>query len=95
MIEDPKLNGPAVTVPAADAIAEVATTWRRSGRKPTRKPARPKPTHYKVICVSTYTKDLERLDNAVAELKRRGKTKMTRSELIRLAVANLNIDEVA
>ena len=31
-----------------------------------------KPTHYKVICISLYTKDLERLDALVDELKARG-----------------------
>src|SRR5678815_1600622 len=35
----------------------------------------PRPTHYKVICISMYTRDLEDLDAKVAELKRRGWTK--------------------
>lgn len=95
MIQDPKLNGPAATVAATEPITEVATTWRRSGRRPTKKAARAKPSHYKVVCISTYTKDLELMDSKVAELKRRGKTKMTRSELIRLALAHLDIDKVA
>src|SRR5262249_49283382 len=29
----------------------------------------PRPTHYKVICISMYTRDLEELDAKVAELK--------------------------
>ena len=95
MIQDPKLNGPAATVAASEPITEVATTWRRSGRKPTKKVERARPAHYKVICISTYTKDLELMDSKVAELKRRGRTKMTRSELIRLALAHLDIDKVA
>jgi hypothetical protein len=92
MIEDPQLNGPDAMTSPANENETRTPRWRR--RKPTKK-ATPRPTHYKVICISMYTKDLEQLDGKVAELKRRGKTKMTKSELIRLALANLNIDEVA
>ena len=46
-----------------------------------------RPTHYKVICISMYTRDLEELDAKVAELKRRGWTKANKSQLIRLALA--------
>jgi len=38
------------------------------------KPPPSKPTHYKVICISMYTKDLDRLDELVEQLKGRGKT---------------------
>ena len=31
-----------------------------------------KPTHYKVICISMYTKDLQELDDKVLALKGRG-----------------------
>lgn len=51
-----------------------------------------KPTHYKVICISMYTKDLEQLDAKVAELKRRGWTKANKSQLIRLALQQIDID---
>ena len=34
-----------------------------------------RPTHYKVICISMYTKDLEQLDELVEKLKTRGITK--------------------
>jgi hypothetical protein len=53
-----------------------------------------KPTHYKVICISLYNSDLMALDAKVAELKRRGLTKMSRSELIRFALAELDVDRV-
>ncbi len=55
-------------------------------------PAVEKPTHYKVICISMYTKDLEQLDAKVAELKRRGWTKANKSQLIRLALSQLDVD---
>lgn len=53
-----------------------------------------KPTHYKVICISMYTKDLERLDELVDELKGRGITKANRSALIRVALEQLDLDKV-
>ena len=54
----------------------------------------PKPLHYKVICISLYTKDLERLDARVDELKARGLTKANRSALIRVALEQLDLDKV-
>jgi hypothetical protein len=53
-----------------------------------------KPAHYKVICISLYTKDLERLDERVDELKGRGITKANRSALIRVALDQLDLDKV-
>src|SRR5215472_3997875 len=53
-----------------------------------------KPLHYKVICISLYTKDLERLDALVDELKSRGITKANRSALIRVALEQLDLDKV-
>jgi len=65
--------------------------------KPTRgrkaKPP-PKPSHYKVICISLYTKDLDRLDERVDELKARGITKANRSALIRVALEQLDLEKV-
>jgi hypothetical protein len=54
----------------------------------------PKPAHYKVICISLYTKDLERLDELVDELKTRGITKANRSALIRVALDQLDLEKV-
>ena len=54
----------------------------------------PRPTHYKVICISMYTRDLEELDAKVGELKRRGWTKANKSQLIRLALAQLDLDKL-
>jgi hypothetical protein len=53
-----------------------------------------KPTHYKVICISMYTKDLGRLDELVEQLKGRGITKANRSALIRVALEQLDPDKV-
>jgi hypothetical protein len=59
-----------------------------------RRDAGPRPTHYKVICISMYTRDLEELEAKVAELKRRGWTKANKSQLIRLALATLDLDKL-
>jgi hypothetical protein len=56
--------------------------------------AEPKPTHYKVICISLYTKDLEHLDWLVDQLKARGVTKANRSAVIRAALEQLELDNV-
>jgi hypothetical protein len=68
---------------------------------PEPKPSRPRkaavqarPAHYKVICISLYTKDLERLDALVDELKARGITKANRSALIRVALDQLDLEKV-
>ena len=55
---------------------------------------KPKPTHYKVVCISLYTQDIESLEAKVAELKRRGHTKANKSQLIRIALRQLDIDTV-
>ena len=59
-------------------------------------PAAPeaRPAHYKVICISMYNQDLERLDGMVDELKRRGFTKANRSALIRFALEQADLDKV-
>lgn len=53
-----------------------------------------KPQHYKIMSISMYTEDIERLEQMVAELKRRGHYKANKSQLIRLALAKVNLDEV-
>ena len=66
----------------------------RTHRRP-RRSDKPKPTHYKVICISMYTKDIENLEAKVAELKRRGYTKANKSQLIRLALNQVDLDKLA
>jgi hypothetical protein len=53
-----------------------------------------KPTHYKVICISMYTEDLQRLDAMVDALKARGLTKANRSALIRYALGSVKLEDV-
>jgi hypothetical protein len=56
--------------------------------------AQQRPTHYKVICISMYTRDLEELDAKVAELKKRGWTKANKSQLIRLALSQIDVTKL-
>lgn len=58
------------------------------------KAKKPKPTHYKVVCISLYTQDIENLEAKVAELKRRGHTKANKSQLIRMALRQLDLDSL-
>ncbi|MCU0690981.1 MAG: hypothetical protein MUF54_06215 [Polyangiaceae bacterium] len=53
-----------------------------------------KPSHYKVICISMYTDDLQRLDAMVDQLKGKGLTKANRSALIRYALSLVDLDAV-
>ncbi len=71
------------------AQVEAADSMRAKARE-----EKAKPTHYKVICISMYTKDLDRLDELVEELKGRGITKANRSALIRVALEQLDLDKV-
>jgi hypothetical protein len=57
-----------------------------------KKAKKAKPTHYKVVCISLYTRDIENLEAKVAELKRRGHTKANKSQLIRYALNQLDLD---
>ena len=59
-----------------------------------RRGAQARPTHYKVICISMYTRDIEELEAKVAELKRRGWTKANKSQLIRLALSQIDLDKL-
>ena len=68
-------------------LAPGETAPKRSGKAA-------RPTHYQVICISMYTRDLEDLDAKVAELKRRGWTKANKSQLIRLALSQIDIDKL-
>lgn len=81
----------------ADAILSEEYYGRRRRETAGRIPgavAVEKPTHYKVICISMYTRDIEELEAKVAELKRRGWTKANKSQLIRLALSQIDLDKL-
>ena len=53
-----------------------------------------KPTHYKIVCISLYNEDIERLEQLVKELKRRGHTKANKSQVIRAALDQIDLDKI-
>jgi hypothetical protein len=76
--------------PLEDVIEEF---YRPRGRRRAAGP-KPKPTHYKIVCISLYTEDIERLEGLVAELKRRGHTRANKSQLIRAALDQVDLDRI-
>lgn len=68
--------------------------YTNEGPASSRREPADKPQHYKVICISLYTKDLARLDAMVDELKQQGVTKANRSALIRAALDQVDLSRV-
>ena len=58
------------------------------------KATKAKPTHYKVVCISLYTEDIERLEGLVAALKGRGHTKANKSAVIRFALDAVDVTKM-
>ena len=77
-----------------EPVPEVSRTVTNDKLSAPKRAKKPKPTHYKVVCISLYTKDIENLEATVAELKRRGYTKANKSQLIRMALGQLDIDKL-
>jgi len=61
---------------------------------PSARPKPAKPTHYKIVCISLYNEDIERLENLVRELKKRGHTKANKSQVIRAALDQIDLDKI-
>jgi hypothetical protein len=80
--------------PLSDTDTILSEEYYGRRAAPAAAPAKPRPTHYKVICISMYTRDIEDLDAKVAELKRRGWTKANKSQLIRLALSQIDLDKL-
>ncbi len=60
---------------------------------PTRAMAPARPDHYKIVSISLYREDIDRLDRMVRELKRRGVYKANKSQLIRHALQRLEAED--
>ena len=54
----------------------------------------PKPQHYKIVSISLYLEDIQRLEQLVAALKKRGNYKANKSQVIREALLQLDLDKV-
>lgn len=75
-------------LPSTKASPSTLTTTTKRAK------AKSKPTHYKVVCISLYTQDIQNLESMVAELKRRGHTKANKSQLIRQALRMIDLDKL-
>jgi hypothetical protein len=76
---------------------EILERFYRPQREPIAAPPtakKDKPTHYKIVCISLYTEDIERLEALVAELKRRGHTKANKSQVIRAALDQIDLAKI-
>lgn len=80
------------------AIDEFFTPRRAQTAEPIAraKPRRsqPRPSHYKVISISLYTEDIDRLQALVDALKARGHTRASKSQVIREALRQLDLDAI-
>lgn len=89
--ERPSRPAPAAAVHEAPAVSQgpgpALGEAPQDGKKP-------RPTHYKVVCISLYNEDIERLDRLVQELKRRGHSKANKSQVIREALLQIDLDKV-
>lgn len=52
-------------------------------------------SHYKIICISLYTSDIRDLDAKIARLKERGWSKANKSQLIRIALSQLDVETMS
>jgi hypothetical protein len=63
--------------------------------RPVKNLQKAKPEHYKVVSISLYREDIDHLNELVRELKRRGHYKANKSQLIRHALAQVNLDLIS
>lgn len=94
--------------PLADDEEILASTFYGGAEAPARRPKKAQsaprrtprrrkkaaPTHYKIVSISLYNEDIERIDRLVQELKENGHPKANRSALIRFAIDNVDISKM-
>ncbi|MCB9507551.1 MAG: hypothetical protein H6700_07100 [Myxococcales bacterium] len=61
---------------------------------PRRRAKKSTPTHYKIISISLYNEDIDKIDELVAALKAAGHPKANRSALIRYAIDTVDIEKM-
>ncbi len=86
-----KADYPESPLTAEDVLQE---TFYSAPPKETKKKKKAKPSHYKICCISLYNEDIDNLNSMVKELKKRGHTKANKSQVIRFALANCNLDDM-
>ena len=53
-----------------------------------------RPTHYKLVCISLYNHDIQKLEQHVQILKQRGYTKANKSQIIRFAIDKVAVEKM-
>lgn len=74
----------------ADALEAQERQSKKTSRARERGQAQKSGRHYKVLSISMYLDNIERMDELVEELKQAGHTKANRSMLIRMALAQFD-----
>ncbi len=98
----PETSSPPRSALARDPLSadDILTDFYRPERRPqpsgssAEESPQKRPTHYKVVCISLYNEDVQRLEALVAELKRRGHSKANKSQVIREALLQIDLDRV-
>lgn len=101
---DEGVEPPAPEIPAARQVAQprpkspepsVAKKTAEATPIARRRTASPQDAnHYKVLSISLYNEDIEKMDDLVLELKKRGFTRANRSALIRFALDQVDITKM-
>lgn len=92
--EGPPPNGRALGADPLDSDSILEAFYRPQAMPRGVTTKKERPTHYKIVCISLYTEDIERLEQLVAELKRRGHTKANKSAVIRAALDQIDLAKV-
>ena len=74
--------------PVAHTLYGGGTSKSSKGRKPTKEGQ-----SWRLVTFSFYEEDVERLDELLAEAKRRGFRKVNRSQLMRFALSRVDLDD--
>lgn len=53
-----------------------------------------RPSHYKLVCISLYNHDIQKLEQHVQILKQRGHTKANKSQVIRFAIDKVPVEKM-
>lgn len=81
--------------PVARAEPAPRPTKRPAARRaPRRRKKKAAPTHYKIVSISLYNEDIDKIDGMVQHLKENGHPKANRSALIRYAIDNVDISKM-
>jgi hypothetical protein len=70
------------------------TRSRRHAKAVVAAPEAEKALNYRVVSISLYNEDIDRLERLTEELKRRGHHRVNKSQVIRYALAQIDLDKI-